>query len=69
MPGVPNGAYPVLLSVNTFAWPRKHTEEHRRINTLLEKFPCPSVCFRGEVIKPEHFPNSSGFALRSLVLP
>jgi len=66
---VPNAAYPVQSCVNTFAWQRKHTEKHGRINLLPGKIPCLSVCFRGEVIKPELSPNYSGLALRSLVLP
>ena len=66
---VPNAAYPVLSSVSTFAWPRKHMEKHRRINICPGKIPCLSVCFRGEDIKPELSPNYSGLALRSLVLP
>ena len=64
-----NGANPVLLSVDTFALPRKHTQGHGIFSGNVFILPCFSVCFRGELIKQEPYPNSSGFALRSLVLP
>ena len=65
----PNGACPVLSSVNTYAWPRKHTEVHGIFSIMLFILPCFSVCLRGKSIMHEPFPNTSGLALRRPVLP
>jgi hypothetical protein len=65
----PNGANPVLSPVITFALPCKHTEGHGIFSINVFILPCFSVCFRGELIKPEPFPHGCGLALRRPVLP